>query len=110
MTDRKRSKSEERSYAALMGEICDLEHLHRTMQLKKRVLPPAWDQVEKGCPVRPRKTRMTIGLDAETARWFRAMGTGYQARINAVLRIYMLARKSKEIEGQGDRSWNYDPI
>jgi hypothetical protein len=40
MTDRKRSKSEERSYAALMGEICDLEHLHRTMQLKKRVLPP----------------------------------------------------------------------
>ncbi len=110
MTDRKRSKPEERSYAALIGDLWDLEHLHRINQLKARALPPAWDKVEASHPVQPRKTRMTIGLDAEVARWFRAMGTGYQSRINAVLRIYMLARKSKEIEGQGDRSWKYDPI
>ena len=110
MTERKRSKSEERSYAALIGDLYDLEHLHRANQLKRRVLPPDWDRVEKEHPVRPRKTRVTIGLDAETVRWFRAMGDGYQARINAILRIYLLARKSKEIEGAGDRDWKHDPI
>ena len=40
---------------------------------------------------------MTAAYDEELVKWFRAMGHGYQARMNAVLKAYMLAMKSREI-------------
>lgn len=36
---------------------------------------------------------------------YRALGRGYQARMNGVLRAYMLAILSKSIEQPGDRDW-----
>ena len=48
--------------------------------------------------------RVTMTCDEDLAKWFRAMGHGYQARMNAVLRAYMLAVKGREIAspaGQG---------
>ena len=43
---------------------------------------------------RPRK-RLTLRLDADLVDWFKAQGSSYQARINAVLRAYVeRARKS----------------
>jgi hypothetical protein len=41
-------------------------------------------------------------------RWFRGLGTGYQARMNAVLRTYMHAAISKEIVLQRDEGWSRD--
>ena len=38
------------------------------------------------------------------------MELGYQARMNAVLRPYMLATPSKEIEKEGRRDWKGDPV
>ena len=46
-------------------------------------------------PTSPPKTSLTLRLDADMAAWFRGQGRGYQARMNAVLRAYMLARKTK---------------
>ena len=43
-------------------------------------------------------------------KWFQGMGHGYQARMNAVLRTYMLALLSKEILGRGDKDWKHDEI
>ena len=43
-------------------------------------------------------------------KWFRGMGHGYQARMNAVLRSLMLAVISKEILLRGDRDWKGDEI
>jgi len=40
-----------------------------------------------------RKVPITINLDPEVFVWFRALGTGYQTRINAVLRAYMEAHQ-----------------
>ena len=37
----------------------------------------------------PRKTSMTIRLDADVLAFFRGQGRGYQTKINAVLRAYM---------------------
>src|SRR5690606_28268387 len=48
-------------------------------------------------PVRPRKKKVTLGLDEDVARWFQRLGAGYHGRINAVLRTYMLALISKEV-------------
>jgi uncharacterized protein (DUF4415 family) len=35
------------------------------------------------------KQRLTLRLDADLLEWFKAQGSSYQARINAVLRAYV---------------------
>jgi len=43
-----------------------------------------------------RKESITLRLDQDVLAWFRAMGRGYQTRINAVLKSYMeAARESR---------------
>ena len=37
------------------------------------------------------KTVVTIRLDQQVLKWFKAKGPGYQTRINALLRAYMEA-------------------
>jgi uncharacterized protein (DUF4415 family) len=119
VTERKRSKAEERSYAALLREIEDLqadmelaeaEKWNRDRKLKERMMPPAWWRVERDVPVRPRKIRVTAAYDEELVKWFRAMGHNYQARMNAVLKAYMLAMKSREIISHKDIDWKGDEI
>ena len=38
------------------------------------------------------KDRLTIRLDRDLVRWLKKEGSGYQTRINAILRSYMNAR------------------
>jgi len=51
-----------------------------------------------------------VTLDADMVAWFRGLGRGYQPRMNAVLRAYMHAVLSKEIERPGDRDWKGEMI
>lgn len=63
---------------------------------------PAWfDQAMVLRPTRP-KERITVRLDADMVRWFKAQGGGYQTRINAVLRAYYEAHKAKP-GGNGEK-------
>jgi uncharacterized protein (DUF4415 family) len=39
------------------------------------------------------KQTVTIRLDADVLDWFKSQGKGYQTRMNAVLRMYMEARR-----------------
>lgn len=110
MTDRKRTKSEERAYVELIGELHELETWHFQNELKLRTIPKDWQSLEDGAPCTPTKTKITANFDADILKWFRALGVGYQARMNAVLRIYMLSVLSKEIEQKGDRDWKGDPL
>ena len=48
----------------------------------RRVLKPA-----------ERKQQVTLRIDADVLRWFRAQGPGYQSKINALLRAYMEAHR-----------------
>lgn len=43
-------------------------------------------------PVAP-KAQLTIRVDREVLDWFRQQGSGYQSRINALMRAYMEAHK-----------------
>lgn len=43
-------------------------------------------------PVAP-KAQLTIRVDREVLEWFRQQGSGYQTRINALMRAYMEAHK-----------------
>jgi uncharacterized protein (DUF4415 family) len=42
------------------------------------------------------KEQVTLRLDRDVLRWFRASGRGYQTRINAVLRSYYLHERETE--------------
>jgi uncharacterized protein (DUF4415 family) len=115
MTERKRSKAEERAFARFNDSLTELDALRRTMQLEFARLrlenvPPAWASIETRHPVRPKKVRINATYDAEVAGFFRSMGHGYQARMNAVLRTFMKAVVSKEILTHGDRDRNGDQI
>jgi uncharacterized protein (DUF4415 family) len=46
------------------------------------------DWVTTELPKPRRKDHMTLRIDADVLAWFRALGKGYQSRINAILRRY----------------------
>ncbi|NNE67843.1 MAG: BrnA antitoxin family protein [Pyrinomonadaceae bacterium] len=52
--------------------------------------------VRKGLKPVPRKTQLTLRIDTDVLNWFRKTGSGYQTRINALLRAYMKAHESKK--------------
>ena len=49
--------------------------------------------------VRESKLAVSLRLDADVLRFFRGFGSGYQTRINEVLKAFMQARGSAEIVG-----------
>jgi len=110
MNDRRRTKAEEKSYGAMLRELHELECWNMDRKLKDRILPRDWRKAETLAPTRPKKTRITAAFDAEVVRWYRGLGHGYQARMNVVLKTYMHAVISKEIERRGDRDWKGDLI
>ena len=105
-----RNIKEEIAYVQMMVELGDLERHWEQARLKQKLIPPDWHRVERDAPTRRRKTKITADFDADLVRWFRAMGLGYQARMNQVLRTWMLARISGEIEGQDSRDWKGEPL
>ena len=61
------------------------------------LIPDAWRTLEQDIDVEERKVRITLLLDESVAKFFRAMGKGYQARINRLLATYaqMMILKSR---------------
>lgn len=49
--------------------------------------------VSKGLRPVMAKAQLTLRLDADVLDWFRAQGSGYQTRINALLRAYRDAHR-----------------
>ncbi len=48
-------------------------------------------RAKRGRPAKPageRKEQIALRLDADVLAWYRAMGTGWQTRMNAVLKAY----------------------
>jgi uncharacterized protein (DUF4415 family) len=103
-----RNIAQEIAYNQLMIELGDMERHWEQKKLKRKLIPPDWHRIEKDVPVRRPKTKITADFDADMVKWFRSMGLGYQARMNQILRTWMLAVISKEIERQGDRDWKGD--
>lgn len=103
MDNRKRTRREARSHEELMSELEEMETWWRDYRLKQRMIPDEWYRLHETAPCRPKKARLTAAFDADVVRWYRSLGRGYQARMNAVLRAYMLAVVAREIEGVGDR-------
>ena len=61
-------------------------------RLIRHQAPEAWHRLETDLDVREKKVHLTLRLDESVAKFFRAMGPGYQARINRVLATYTQMR------------------
>ena len=55
-------------------------------------VPEAWDTLEQDIDVDEPKEKITIYLDASVAKFYKAMGRGYQARVNRVLATFAQMR------------------
>jgi uncharacterized protein (DUF4415 family) len=53
--------------------------------------PEFWNKAAVRMP--ERKDSLTLRIDHDVLQWFRRLGSGYQTRMNAVLRAYMRAAK-----------------
>jgi len=101
--DRKPTKKER------MAEFELEERLHRLetdVIVQRRHIdhfPKNWASMEDKYPERPKRTRITARFDEDVVKFFKRSGTGYQAKMNEVLRMYMFARIAKYVEATNDR-------
>jgi len=51
--------------------------------------------VRRGLKPVTKKVQLTIRVDSEVLAWYKKQGTGYQTRINALLRAYMEEHQRK---------------
>jgi uncharacterized protein (DUF4415 family) len=49
--------------------------------------------VRKGLKPVAKKSLLSLRVDSDVLAWFRAQGSGYQSKMNALLRAYMEAHK-----------------
>ena len=89
MTSKKRTPTQTKQMQDLFTVITDLMSDFAHPELVPGHLPPQWRHLDM-TPV-PEKTRVTIRLDKDVAKFFRGLGPGYQTRVNLVLRAFMLA-------------------
>ena len=93
--DHGRSLREEVAYARLVAELAEMQVWWNRDRQKPGVIPRDAAGIAATAPG-PR-TKLTLKLDAEVVKWFRAMGLGYQARMNYALRSWMLSVVTREI-------------
>jgi len=59
-------------------------------------LPPTtredWAGAVRGKFYRPVKKQLTVRIDADVVEWLKSQGKGYQSRLNAILRTFMLSK------------------
>ena len=95
MADRKRTKFEEENRSelleALRRDMREVEVLTETVS----AIPAGWWRLELDMPASPAKEQISIRIDEDVMAFFRGYGTGYQTRMNKVLRTYMQARLAK---------------
>jgi uncharacterized protein (DUF4415 family) len=88
------TEAELRAESALIGLEMELAEIRRVDRVRKGC-PKGWNRVERNNPAHPRKVRLTIRIDKDVAKWFWQKGEGYQSQMNAVLRLYMEAKRSE---------------
>ncbi|MGB2633237.1 MAG: BrnA antitoxin family protein [Candidatus Acidiferrum sp.] len=50
-----------------------------------------WASAVRGKFYRPVKKQLTVRIDADVVEWLKSRGSGYQSRLNAILRGAMLS-------------------
>ncbi|MCO6381097.1 BrnA antitoxin family protein [Oceanicola sp. 502str15] len=96
----KMTKTERQNFMYGVDALRMIEHDIHDRLWDLRGCPPDWHDIWRDDDRRdPKRERVTLRLDSDVLKFFRAMGPGYQPRINRVLRAFMHMRLAKVIEG-----------
>lgn len=88
---RNKTKTQRNHIGYMMDVMEQLEwDMHQPI-ISRRRIPYAWRDIAGGNFPKP-KTKITIRIEGDILKFFRSQGTGYQVRINKVLRAFMEAR------------------
>lgn len=79
------TKSQRLARDKLTSNLYRLEDDHFLGRFVKDMVPDAWHTLERDLDVEEPKDKVTLYIDRSVARYYRAMGKGYQARMNRVL-------------------------
>lgn len=105
MAGRKPPKAQQdAAYEAQLVEL-QLEMEMRSLQRRGLLIPPEWGE-EARRPKAFEQEDITIALDEDIVKWFRAKGPDYAMRMNRVLRLFMLHTISGALQGEWDRDWS----
>ncbi len=97
MSDYRPTKRQRIDYRFLGDTMRELEwDIRHPLYLRGRV-PTEWHQIAQE-PSRARR-RLTLRIDEDVVKFFRALGPGYGPRMNMVLRAFMHGRLSGLVEG-----------
>ena len=83
------------------GLMKNLIHLHRDGWITSVIedeVPEAWHTLEADLDVEEAKQKVTLYLDRSVVRFYRAMGRGYQARINRLLATWAQMKIAGEVQ------------
>ena len=82
--------------AHLLAELKALESLPDSdIDLSDSPEVTLWSEAARGKYYRPVKQLLSVRLDADLIDWFKASGSGYQTRINAALREFVLRHQTR---------------
>jgi uncharacterized protein (DUF4415 family) len=95
------SKAQEISRADMSAEIRSLQEGFYEDWVSGS-LPEIWNEIPVLNPTKPAKTKITLRFDADMIAWFRKLGTGYQGRMNSILRVYWHSLLSGRIKAHWD--------
>ncbi|SHF53669.1 BrnA antitoxin of type II toxin-antitoxin system [Litoreibacter ascidiaceicola] len=70
--------------------------------LVREVVPQAWHRLEHDIDVEEPKVKITLRVDRSVAKFYRAWGNGYQARINRILATYAQTKIAEYLKMEKD--------
>ena len=84
-------------------ELRDLMRLSQDKMIARMLseeIPEEWHMIMHDIPAYEKKEKLTLYLDKSVAKFFKAMGNGYQARINRILATWarMVILEDMELE------------
>ncbi len=91
------TKTERMARLNLMRSLIYLQQQSWIPETIADEIPDLWHTLELDAEVDEEKEKVTLYLDRSVARFYRAMGKGYQARINRLLATYMQMHLAREL-------------
>lgn len=77
--------------------LMDRDDWNATMALYE-IAPSAWHTITADLDCHEPKEKLTLYLDKSVARTFKAMGKGYQGRINRILQTWLAMKMANQFE------------
>ena len=96
-TPRPRTKTQRLAREKLARNLLVLNSESWLSAALREDVPEAWHTLELDLDVEEPKEKVTLYLDRSVAKFYRAMGKGYHARINRLLATWVQMKISEEV-------------